>query len=116
MTGPDPVNAGPISYMFGIGRRAERREELDMARVEIYSSMFCPFCHRAKHLLEAKGADFEEIDVTMSPGRRREMTERAAGQSSVPQIFIDDAHVGGCDDLYALEAAGELERLLGGGT
>ena len=87
-----------------------------MARVEIYSAMFCPFCYRAKELLEAKGADYKELDVTMKPGRRREMTERAAGQSSVPQIFIDDAHIGGCDDLYALETAGKLDRLLNGAT
>ena len=87
-----------------------------MARVEIYSTMFCPFCYRAKQLLEAKGADYEEFDVTMKPGRRREMMERAGGQSTVPQIFIDDAHVGGCDQLYALEAAGKLDPLLKGET
>ena len=87
-----------------------------MARVEIYSTMFCPFCYRAKQLLEAKGADYEEFDVTMKPGRRREMMERAGGQSTVPQIFIDDAHVGGCDQLYALEAAGKLDPLLRGET
>ncbi len=83
-----------------------------MARVEIYSSMFCPFCYRAKQLLEAKGADYEELDVTMKPGRRREMTDRAGGQSTVPQIFIDDAHIGGCDELYALDAEGRLDPLL----
>jgi len=116
VSGMDPVNAGPVSYMFGVGRRAARRKETDMARVEIYSTMFCPFCYRAKQLLQAKGADFAEVDVTMSPGRRREMKERAAGQYSVPQIFIDDAHIGGCDDLYALEAAGKLDRLLNGAT
>ena len=85
-----------------------------MARVEIYATMFCPFCYRAKQLLEAKGVDYEELDVTMRPGLRREMTERAAGQNSVPQIFIDDVHVGGCDELYALEAAGKLDPLLNG--
>ncbi len=85
-----------------------------MARVEIYSTMFCPFCYRAKRLLESKGADYEELDVTMKPGRRREMTERAGGQTSVPQIFIDDTHIGGCDELYALEADGKLDPLLKG--
>jgi glutaredoxin 3 len=85
-----------------------------MARVEIYATMFCPFCYRAKHLLQGKGVEFDEIDVTLSPGRRREMTDRAAGQYTVPQIFIDGAHIGGCDELYALEAAGELDRLLKG--
>jgi glutaredoxin 3 len=87
-----------------------------MARVEIYSTMFCPFCYRAKHLLEAKGAEFDEIDVSMSPGRRREMMERADGHYTVPQIFIDNVHIGGCDELHALEASGELDRLLNGAT
>ena len=85
-----------------------------MARVEIYSTMFCPFCYRAKKLLESKGADYEELDVTMKPGRRREMTERSGGRSSVPQIFIDDTHIGGCDELYTLEADGKLDPLLRG--
>ena len=85
-----------------------------MARVEIYATMFCGFCYRAKRLLEAKGIAYDEIDVTMSPGRRREMMERAGGQRSVPQIFIDGRHIGGSDELYALEAAGGLDPLLGG--
>ena len=85
-----------------------------MARVEIYSTMFCPFCYRAKQLLEAKGADYEELDVTMKPGRRREMTERAGGLGTVPQIFVDDTHIGGCDELYALEAEGKLDPILRG--
>jgi glutaredoxin 3 len=83
-----------------------------MARVEIYATMFCPFCFRAKRLLDAKGADYEEIDVTMSPGRRGEMTERAGGDRRVPQIFVDGRHIGGCDELFALEAAGELDPML----
>ncbi len=85
-----------------------------MAEVEIYATMFCPFCYRAKRLLDQKGVDYQEIDVTMSPGRRREMAERAGGRSSVPQIFIDGRHVGGCDELHALEARGALDPLLGG--
>lgn len=85
-----------------------------MARIEIYSSMFCPFCSRAKRLLDSKGAGYEEIDVTMSPTRRREMMERAQGRTSVPQIFIDDVHVGGCDELYALDAQERLDPLLEG--
>ncbi len=85
-----------------------------MAQIEIYTTMFCPFCHRAKRLLKEKGAHFEEIDVMLSPARRREMTERAGGGTSVPQIFIDGRHVGGCDELYALEAAGGLDPLLEG--
>jgi glutaredoxin 3 len=84
-----------------------------VAQVEIYSSMFCPFCKRAKHLLTQKGIEFIEIDVDASPGRRNEMLQRANGQHTVPQIFIDDAHVGGSDDLVALERAGKLDGMLG---
>jgi len=86
-----------------------------VAKVEIYSSMFCPFCARAKHLLSQKGVDFIEIDVDTSPGRRNEMLERANGRHTVPQIFIDDHHVGGSDDLAALDRAGDLNGLLGTG-
>jgi glutaredoxin 3 len=85
-----------------------------MARVEIYSSMFCPFCFQAKRLLDSKGADVQEIDVTMNSGLRRQMMDRAGGRSSVPQIFIGDLHVGGCDELYALDAEGRLDPLLSG--
>ena len=84
-----------------------------MAQVEMYSSMFCPFCSRAKHLLTQKGVDFIEIDVDTSPGRRNEMLERANGQHTVPQIFIDNRHVGGSDDLAALDRAGQLDGMLG---
>lgn len=84
-----------------------------VAQVEIYSSMFCPFCSRAKHLLKQKGVEFIEIDVDTSPGRRAEMLERANGRHTVPQIFIDDQHVGGSDDLAALESAGRLDGMLG---
>ncbi len=83
-----------------------------MAEIEIYATMFCPFCYRAKRLLDDKGAAYREIDVTMKPGRRREMMERAGGRHTVPQIFIGDRHIGGCEELYALEAAGELDPLL----
>ena len=85
-----------------------------MPQIEIYTTMFCPFCHRAKRLLKDKGANFEEIDVMLSAARRREMTERADGRTSVPQIFIDGRHIGGCDELYALEAQGGLDPLLEG--
>ncbi len=85
-----------------------------MARVEIYATMFCGFCYRAKRLLEAKGIAYDEIDVTMNPVRRREMMERAGGQRSVPQIFIDGRHIGGSEELLALEAAGGLDPLRGG--
>ena len=83
-----------------------------MAKVEIYTSPFCGFCYRAKGLLEDKGVEFDEIDITFHPARRPEMMKRANGQTSVPQIFIDDKHVGGCDELYALESRGELDGYL----
>lgn len=84
-----------------------------MAHVEIYTTMWCPFCHRAKRLLSAKGVAFEEIDVSLSAARRREMTERAGGRRTVPQIFIDGEGVGGSDELAALEAEGRLDPMLG---
>jgi glutaredoxin 3 len=84
-----------------------------MAEIEIYTSHFCPFCWRAKRLLKDKGLPFTEIDVLLHPGRRAEMTERADGRTSVPQIFIDGQGIGGSDDLAALEASGELDTLLG---
>ncbi len=83
-----------------------------MAEIEIYSSMLCGFCYRAKKLLESKGAAFTEIDVMLKPGSRAEMVQRTGGRTSVPQIFIDGAHIGGCDDLYGLETAGKLDSLL----
>jgi len=84
-----------------------------MARVEIYSTLFCPYCARAKALLERKGVAFETIDVLEDPSRRDEMVKRAGGSTTVPQIFIDGSHVGGCDDLMALDRAGKLDPLLG---
>lgn len=84
-----------------------------MPKIQIYTTFFCPFCTRAKKLLERKGVDFEEIDAG-SAQMRKAMRERAGGRNSVPQIFIGDRHVGGCDDLYALESRGELDPLLQG--
>ena len=86
-----------------------------MARVEIYTKLFCGFCYSAKRLLEEKGVDFEEIDITMNAPKRAEMIQRADGRTTVPQIFIDGRHVGGSDDLRALEEAGRLDPLLAGG-
>jgi glutaredoxin 3 len=83
-----------------------------MAEVTIYTSAFCGFCHRAKHLLETKGVAFTEIDVTADATLRRLMTERAGGRHSVPQIFIGEIHIGGCNDLYELDSAGQLDKLL----
>lgn len=83
-----------------------------MKPVVIYTSPLCGFCHAAKRLLNQKGVAFEEIDVLMSPKRKPEMIQRAGGRRTVPQIFVGDMHVGGCDDLYDLERAGKLDPLL----
>jgi glutaredoxin 3 len=82
------------------------------SKVVVYSTLLCPFCHRAKALLRQKGVSFAEVDVGMDPDKRREMMRRAKGRHSVPQIFIGDTHVGGCDDLQALERDGKLDLLL----
>lgn len=83
-----------------------------MAKVEIYTSPFCGFCHRAKGLLAQKGVEFTEIDVMMAPDQKQIMVDRANGSRTVPQIFIDDVHVGGCDELFALDAASKLDPML----
>ncbi|MEE2654518.1 MAG: glutaredoxin 3 [Pseudomonadota bacterium] len=83
-----------------------------MPKIEIYTSDFCPFCARAKNLLKKRGATFTEFNVDMNPALRVEMTERAQGRTSVPQIFFDGNLIGGSDDLAALEVSGELESLL----
>lgn len=84
-----------------------------MAKVTVYSSMWCPYCTRAKKLLDSKGANYEDIDVTMDAAARLEMTQKSGGQRTVPQIFIGDQHVGGSDELAALDRAGKLDGLLG---
>jgi glutaredoxin 3 len=84
-----------------------------MQPVEIYTSPLCGFCHAAKRLLNQKGVVFSEVDIMANPSRRSEMMDRAHGRHTVPQIFIGETHVGGCDDLYALERAGKLDDLLG---
>ena len=83
-----------------------------MAKVEIYTSKMCPYCSRAVRLLQSKNISFEQIDVSMSSALRQTMCSRASGLTSVPQIFIDDDHIGGCDDIIALESAGHLDALL----
>jgi glutaredoxin 3 len=83
-----------------------------LAKIEIYSSMLCGYSYRAKKLLESKGVDFDDIDVMLKPGRRAEMVQRSGGRTSVPQIFVDGQHLGNCDELYALEAAGKLGPIL----
>ena len=83
-----------------------------LQQVEIYTSPLCGFCHAAKRLLAQKNVSFTEIDVTSQPGKRQEMMQRAHGRHTVPQIFIGETHVGGCDDLYALDRAGKLDPML----
>ncbi len=84
-----------------------------MTEVVMYSTSWCPYCTRARLLLKEKGVPFTEIDIEREPGRRAEMIERAGGRTSVPQIFAGDRHLGGCDDIHALEAQGRLDALLG---
>ena len=84
------------------------------AKVEIYTWSRCPFCIRAKGLLERKGVEYSEYCIDGDEDARDKMRQRANDRSSLPQIFIDDRHVGGCDDLYALERQGELDSLLEG--
>lgn len=83
-----------------------------MAKVEIYTKAFCPFCSRAMTLLASKGVEPEEYDITMGGPKRGEMIERAGGRTTVPQVFIDGRHIGGSDDLAALNGRGELDPLL----
>ncbi len=85
-----------------------------MKRVEIYTTRSCPYCIAAKALLSRKGVAFEETDVGANPGLRSEMMTRANGRHTVPQIFIGGVHVGGCDDIHALDAAGRLDAMLAG--
>jgi glutaredoxin 3 len=83
-----------------------------MAKIEIYTIRYCPYCQDAKELLSRRGVSFHEIDATGKKDIRKEMIQRANGRSTYPQIFIGATHVGGCDDLYALEEAGKLDPLL----
>ena len=84
-----------------------------MAHVEIYTSLLCGYCYRAKGLLKKKGVAFDEFGVDIHPSKRQEMIQRANGRTSVPQIFIDGVHVGGSDDLALLEREGRLDAMLG---
>ncbi len=82
-----------------------------MSKVEIYTKGYCPYCHRAKALLEKKGISYQEFKVDEQPGLRDIMIERANGGFTVPQIFINNQHIGGCDDMYALESQNKLDKL-----
>ncbi|BBK40952.1 glutaredoxin 3 [Allostella vacuolata] len=92
--------------------RTNAGQDPSMATVEIYSSPWCGYCARAKSLLDRKGVRYTDIDVDADTARRGEMTRRAGGRTSVPQIFIDGVHVGGCDDLFALDRARKLDPML----
>jgi glutaredoxin 3 len=83
-----------------------------VSKIDIYTKGYCPYCHRAKALLTTKNVEFNEIDIDVKPELRNQMIELAQGKSTVPQIFINNQHVGGCDDLFALEAKNELNSLL----
>ena len=87
-----------------------------MAKVEMYATMWCPYCARARALLQKKGVGFDEIDLDEQPNRRGEMLRRAGGRTSVPQIFINGEHIGGSDELAALDRAGKLDPKLGLGA
>lgn len=86
-----------------------------MPQITMYSTRFCPYCMRARALLDGKDVSYDDIDINKSASERATMRERS-GRTSVPQIFIDDYHVGGCDELHALEREGKLDALLGGET
>jgi glutaredoxin 3 len=83
-----------------------------MPRITVYSGPGCPYCDRAKALLKKKGAAFEDINVRADPAKLEEMMTKSGGKKTIPQIFINDQHIGGCDDLYALDAKGGLDPLL----
>ncbi|MDH5409967.1 MAG: glutaredoxin 3 [Alphaproteobacteria bacterium] len=84
-----------------------------MTNIEIYTSPWCGYCHRAKRLLDKKGVQYTEYDVTAEPGRRQEMVQRAPGATTVPQIFIDNKGIGGCDEMFELDFDGKLDPMLG---
>lgn len=84
-----------------------------MATIDIYTSKICPYCIKAKNLLESKGVDYQELRTDKDPKLAEEAAKRSGGQRTVPQIFVDGNHVGGCDDLYALDREGALDSLLG---
>lgn len=102
------INRIPRFNYYSLGR------PITMPAITVYSSMLCGFCHRAKQLLNQKNLPFDEIDVGEQPEAYQEMLKISNGSTSVPQIFIGDAHVGGCDDLFRMDSSGELDDLLGG--
>lgn len=101
-----------IAYMCDYMPHDSYAEDLEMARIEIYTTPSCPYCLAAKRLLTSKNAAFQETDVSRDPSLREAMMKRANGRRTVPQIFIDGQHIGGSDDLHALDKAGKLDSLL----
>ena len=95
-----------------IDKGAGETQLIPMASIIIYTKAFCPYCTRAKRLLDDKGAAYDEIDISMGGPKRQEMLAKSNGRTTVPQIFIGDTHVGGSDDLAALEREGRLDALL----
>ncbi|MBY0361767.1 MAG: glutaredoxin 3 [Phreatobacter sp.] len=83
-----------------------------MPEIVVYTKDYCPYCHAAKELLRKKGAAFTEVDIQKHPDRRAEMIQKAGGRTTVPQIFIGGRHVGGCDDIHALDSAGKLDPMI----
>jgi glutaredoxin 3 len=83
-----------------------------MPEIVVYTKDYCPYCHAAKELLRKKGAAFTEVDIQKHPDRRAEMIQKAGGRTTVPQIFIGGKHVGGCDDIHALDSAGKLDPMI----
>ena len=83
-----------------------------MSQVTIYTKPYCPYCVRAVELLETKGVAFDEVEAAFDPDKRQEMIRRSGGRATFPQIFIDNRHIGGCDDLVALDRAGKLDAML----
>jgi glutaredoxin 3 len=103
---------GTYKVEFILGHAHIFLERTIMSKIEIYSKFTCPFCYRAKSVFDKKGVDYEEYEISMGGAKREEMIQRANGRTTVPQIFINDQHIGGSDDLAALEAAGKLDALL----
>jgi len=81
-------------------------------QIQIYTTTYCPYCVRAKQLLDKKGLSYQEIDVTNAPEQRQELVRITGGRQTVPQIFFEDHHIGGCDDLYELDRTGELDKMI----
>lgn len=88
------------------------KDKNQMAKIEIYTWSTCPFCRRAKGLLDSKGVEYTEYEISGDNAARAKMVQRTGGPKSVPQIFIDDCYIGGCDDLFALDSRGELDSML----